>query len=212
MAKKKQVETLATIVLDRSGSMGVVQDKTISGFNEYIQDLKGRPEKFSLTTVMFGGHETETIYDNVPLDQVKELTRDQYEPDGSTPLLDAIGRTIERVEQQVVGKKQNVIVMIMTDGEENASTDFDNKRIAEMIKDKETAGGWVFTYMGANQDSFAAAKNLNIDMSNVGNYSAAQPDGAFVVMAAASATYARSGGAQVKGLIDTKEMLKRKKL
>jgi uncharacterized protein YegL len=161
---------------------------------------------------MFGGTETEITYDNVPLDQVKELTAEQYKPNGSTPLFDAIGRTVERIEKQLVNKKQNVIVMIMTDGQENSSTDFDNKRVADLIKRKETEGGWVFTYMGANQDSFAAAKNLNIDVSNTGNYDANAPQGSFAAMASASRMYAYSGGSQVKGLINVNDMLKRKKL
>lgn len=204
MAKKKQVEqkeTLAVMVLDESGSMAVVREKTISGVNEYIQNLAGKGENIRFTLVKFGGTRMEKIIDGVPIGEVKELTSEQYIPNGGTPLYDAIGKTAEQLELQA--NKVPVIFLIMTDGQENASTDYTREKIAEMIKRKES-DKWVFTYVGANQDAFKVAKDMNIDASNAANYAAANPQEAFVMMASASATYSHTGGTQKRGLINKK--------
>ena len=124
-------EINVNIVLDKSGSMESVRGATISGFNEYLGTLKRDKEntyKVSLTQFSYGVEETYTMK---PLEEVKELTLENYDPNGGTALYDAACKTIERIRKSMCeyckGKVKNIVV-ILTDGQENSSKDTEVQR------------------------------------------------------------------------------------
>lgn len=148
--------TLATVLLDKTGSMAYPQakyDATIEAFNAYIDGLKGSPIDCSL--VLFNSNSIEKVYIEKPIDEVPYLTPETYVVDASTPLIDAAYKTIKAVEAQVSAKanKPKVIMAIQTDGEENCSTQHTFKELAALIKEK-TEAGWHFVFLGASVDNF----------------------------------------------------------
>lgn len=154
-----------SIVLDRSGSMQSVRRETVSSFNQFLADQRSVPGEARLTLVQFDDV-LEVVYDAVPLVEVPDLTPQRYQPRGSTALLDAIGQTILQTDQRLANlpaelRPNNVLIVILTDGMENASRHFDYPKLVDLIlKRQET--GWVFIFLGANQDAIATASQCGI--------------------------------------------------
>ena len=149
-----------SIILDRSGSMQGAREQTVSAFNAFLADQRTEPGELTLTLVQFDD-EYETVYDAVPLVDVPDLTQQRYEPRGCTALLDAIGRTIHRTDARLAGlaaahAPPRILIAILTDGLENASSEFDERTIARLIADRQRAG-WRFVFLAANQDAIATA-------------------------------------------------------
>lgn len=165
-----------TMVLDRSGSMGVVRDDTIGGFNAFVDDQKKVAGEARLTLVQFD-HEYEVVYDAVALGEVPLLDYDTYVPRGSTALLDALGRTITATGARLAAlaegdRPSRVIFVILTDGQENASKEFGRDRINEMIIHQTNAFNWAFVFLGANQDAIREAGRIGIFAANALTYAA----------------------------------------
>lgn len=176
--------TKVAVILDRSGSMHSVCDAMISGFNEFINGLKQQAGECTVFLCQFDDPPVnkESWYEvvfNKPLNEVPMLTRDTYVPRGGTPLIDALGMTIDNLGKEFEAmpdsdRPEHVIVLIITDGEENASSiygSFKNKtRIAQMVKHQQEKYNWVFTFMGANQDAVLQAAAYNIPTYAAMNY------------------------------------------
>lgn len=166
--------THISVVLDRSGSMQSIIDDTIGGFNKFLTDQKGVDGKATITLVQFDD-QYEVLKNMEPLENVSNLTSETYVPRGSTALLDAIARTINRVEQKILeleNKPDKVIFVIITDGQENASREFNKNNVFEMIRRCEQENKWQFVFMGANQDAITEAGSLGIRSSNSLTYGA----------------------------------------
>lgn len=150
-AKKKFV----SMILDESGSMGVVRETTISGFNEYVQSIRNETPKAILTLTQFNSCTTKIVHDSVAIKDVPTMGLADYDPNCGTPLYDAIGKTVNALSAKVGKSKANVLVVIFTDGEENSSTEYTLKAIQALIKEKRAAG-WDFIYIGANMEAWQA--------------------------------------------------------
>jgi uncharacterized protein with von Willebrand factor type A (vWA) domain len=186
-------KTYVHILLDKSGSMDPNRRATVDAINEYIGKLKkdGNKYNFSLT---FFDTELEKPYENVDIQSVGKLTEDLYRPDGMTALLDAVHQTVSDTEELLKsGTKyagDKVLFVIMTDGMENASHEYNRTQVANLIKrlqEKE----WTFIFLGANQDSWATAQNWGISSMNISNFNATN-NGlrcAFNMMASATKGY-----------------------
>ena len=157
------------IILDESGSMGSIREQALSGANETIQTIKAAQQENPddhqmLTFVTFDSGnprpDVRTIIDCEKIESVKEITPDQYWPSGCTPLYDAMGLSFNAL-RKVVKDGDHVLVTVITDGYENSSHIFSAEMIKELV-DSLTAQGWVFTYIGANQDSEKTACGLGI--------------------------------------------------
>ena len=153
------------IILDASGSMYSIKNQAVNGFNETVQTIRDAQEKHpdqehSVTLVVFNSSETRTVYDGVPAAQAKDMAPDEYNPNCGTPLFDAMGFSINALRTKVQ-KGETVLVTIITDGEENSSTEFNRNSIKALIDELKTEG-WVFTYMGANQDVEKVAMSISI--------------------------------------------------
>ncbi len=114
-----------------------------------------------------------------PVANVKDLNSDSYTPSGFTALLDAIAKTIISTGEALSSMKEEdrpskVVFVIITDGQENASKEYVGNSgradIAEMIKRQTNIYSWDFVFLGANQDSFATANRINIDLKDVANF------------------------------------------
>ena len=169
------------IILDESGSMGSIRAQALSGVNETIMTIRSAQKKMPymhqmLTFVTFDsrgdGRNVRTIFEDVPIAEVRNLTESDYEPIGGTPLYDAMGMSLAKLQHKV-NKDDHALVTIITDGLENASHEYSGKAIKDIVallRDK----GWIFAYIGANQDAVEVATDLNID--NAMNFDAT-PDG-----------------------------------
>lgn len=154
------------IILDASGSMTLIYKQALSGLNETIQtirqasiDTPDLAQKVTLSSFSTSGYNT--IYNDVLASEALDIAPYQYRPGGGTPLYDAIGKGIAAMDA-VKGENDSVLVTIITDGEENCSTEFNGPQIKALIEQKR-GNGWVFTYIGANQDVERVASELSIN-------------------------------------------------
>jgi len=166
----KQTEIVC--IIDKSGSMCTVRDDSIGGFNTFLKEQKRLKDKATMTLVLFDTSFT-TIYENEPINKVKQLNEKIYVPGGCTALLDAIGSTLVNVAKRYDGKKtknQKVIVVILTDGQENSSREYKKQQIKDMISTHQEKQKWEFIFLGANQDAFAEADGIGFQARNTANY------------------------------------------
>lgn len=160
-------------VIDKSGSMSHLVDDTIGGFNGFIKSQQALDGKATLTTVLFDT-EWKTLHDGVDIHKVKSMTTADYSAFGGTAMLDAIGETINRVQERhdELGeeKPNSVIFVITTDGEENSSRKFKKSEIEKMIKHQTNGHGWKFMFLGANMDAVKEANSLGIAADRAVDY------------------------------------------
>ena len=161
------------IILDESGSMQSIKPAAINGMNETVQSIRAAQKKHEdqehvVTLVSFNSNAVKTIYDCVPAAEVKELTDNDYIPGCCTPLYDAMGHAINALRPKV-GSEDKVLVTVITDGEENSSTEYNGKAIKALVEELK-GKGWVFAYIGANQDAEKVAAAISV--TNVLNFTA----------------------------------------
>jgi hypothetical protein len=192
-------KVLVSFILDETGSMDCVKSQTISGFNEYIDTLKKSKdsENILFTLTKFNSEKIEVVSDGVGLSEVLVLDNKNYKPQALTPLYDAIAETIHSLEKKLKGKKQSALVVIQTDGEENASKEFIRDGIFKMIDEKKKLG-WTFAFLGADQDAWLASQKLGILAGNTMSYNSTNTIGTLRGMASATAAYVSSGGNQTE--------------
>ncbi|WP_300435990.1 VWA domain-containing protein [Christiangramia sp.] len=165
MKTRHQVHNL--IILDESGSMFSIKDQIIRGFNEIVQTIKGVENKYSeqehfISFLTFNGLGiTEHLF-NQAVRNLKQIDNECYRPGASTPLYDAIGYGVSKLEK-IIGNKRdsNVLVTVFTDGEENASREYSREVIKNKIEQLKHRG-WTFTYTGTDHDVYSAASALSI--------------------------------------------------
>lgn len=167
--------TEIAIILDRSGSMASIASDAIGGFNTFLTAQRREEGEARLTLILF-----DNLYEvpikSLPLPQVPDLTPATFQPRGNTALLDAIGHTLKKMTTSFAArpaekKPEKIIVAILTDGLENASTLYTQPHISDLITEKR-AQGWEFVFLAANQDAFAAAERLSIAREDAVNFSA----------------------------------------
>ena len=163
-----KVPASIVFVMDASGSMLSMGDEPIQGLNSFYKTQKESGE-FTSTLVFFNSVVT-FHHQNINGKDVPSLTNDDYHRDGMTALYDAIGMSIE---YQKNIKTENVIVVILTDGLENASREYKRSTIKTLITKMEEKHKWTFVYLGANQDAFAVSQGLGIRHSAGYEYSEA---------------------------------------
>lgn len=160
-------------VIDASGSMSHLVGDTIGGFNGFIESQKALDGKATLTTVLFDSS-WRVLHDGVDLQEVKPMTATDYMTGGMTAMLDAIGETINRVQDRHdelgAEKPDNVLFVITTDGEENSSRNFKKSQIEKMIKHQTRGHGWTFMFLGANMDAVKEATSIGISKDYATGY------------------------------------------
>ena len=160
-------------IIDKSGSMSHLAGDTIGGFNGFIESQKALDGKATLTTVLFDTY-MKTLHNGVDIHEVKPMTKSDYMAGGSTAMLDAIGETINKVQDRHdelgAEKPDSVLFVITTDGEENSSRKFTKSQIEKMIKHQTNGHGWEFIFLGANMDAVQTANDIGIASSHSHTY------------------------------------------
>ena len=184
----------AWMLLDRSGSMSGLEVAVVHGVNGFMAEQAALGGKCKVTLVQFDSEEPfEILADAVSVNKACPLSVEQYRPRAATPLLDAIGSLIGRADERAkrrrtAGKEpEDQTVLIVTDGLENASTDFAWADIHRLISSRREQG-WAFVFMGANQDSYFEGTRLGVEPGNVQNYEASD-EGVGEAFASASRAY-----------------------
>lgn len=165
--------THVSILIDRSGSMASIRKSVMSGLEEFINDQKTLDGDCTLSIVAFN-HTKEYISSFVDL-KTYEFDPNQYQPSGTTALVDSMYEFIKETGQHLAKMSEDerpskVVFLVITDGEENASKQFTNEQLKELVIEHTDIWKWNFTYIGANQDSFAVSKTLGISTSSTINY------------------------------------------
>ena len=168
----KTRKTIYHLIVDKSGSMMDCVDSTINGFNEQVNRIKDKALEFTEEDITMG---LTTFNDNVnhlyyrqnPKEMVL-LNYENYRPSGGTALLDAVGETISEIERQISTNliATTVIVVILTDGYENASKKYNLVNIRNMISKQEETGKWTFSFIGATLDAVDVAASMAIKSQN----------------------------------------------
>lgn len=171
--KEKILKTEIICVIDKSGSMNSIKSDAIGGFNQFLSEQKEIEDDTNITLNLFDSN-FKPVYNSLPINESYELNDDNYRPSSMTALYDAIGLSIdgalERFESQDE-KPDRVLMVILTDGEENRSTEYTKERVFEMI-DECSNSDWEFIFLAANQDAMKTASSLNIKKGNSMNFAA----------------------------------------
>ena len=162
-------------VLDRSGSMQSLTEDVIGGYNSFLEKQKKESGKAEVTTILFDD-QYEKISDGINLNDAENLTSAIYYARGNTALMDALGRTLTETlgkmeKENICPAKRRVLVMIMTDGLENASKEYTKTKIKSMIESTTKNYNWNYVFIGANIDSASEAQSIGIKSNHAANYS-----------------------------------------
>lgn len=168
-------EALITFVLDESGSMGHMEHAAREAFNEFLQEQISHGGRTWWTLVTFNSH-ADVRFEHIPGAEVRPLRQGDYQPSAMTALYDALGDAITATQKRLVrsedaGNPSDVIVVVMTDGMENASRRWSHQRVFDVVTECEQAG-WQFIFLGANQDSWSVADRLGMRRAAVSDFSA----------------------------------------
>ena len=212
---KKNLTELV-FILDKSGSMSGLEKDTIGGFNSMLDQQRKVDGECVITTVLFDNR-YELLHDRIDIRAVQPITGKEYFVGGSTALLDAIGRTIHKID--MVQKKtaedyraEKVMFVIITDGEENASSHYSSAQIRQMIQHQKERYGWEFIFLGANIDAVETAGRFGIDADRAVDY---VPDGEgtelnFRIMSETVATFRECGAVPTACLDEIRKDMKKR--
>ena len=166
MEKNKTIQKVFNlIILDESGSMEMIEKQAVSGLNETLQTISNAQREHAeqqhyVSFVTFNTNGIKTVMDRKEVEVDKTLKWTDYQPDACTPLFDAMGQSINELKGHV-NDEDVVLVTIITDGMENASREYDGRAIKKLVSDMKERG-WVFAYIGTNQDVDAVADSMGI--------------------------------------------------
>lgn len=195
-------KTYIGYVLDESGSMQAVREQTISGFNEFTNSQEDQSlGPCDATLIKFNSDAITEVFSGKPIEDVPELTVSNYQPRSTTPLYDAVAMMISSMESQVRPEIEAlkklagtdvppppIIIVIMTDGVENASRQYSQRQIFDMIQQKKDEG-WTFVFLGADQDSWATGGQMGIAAGNTVNFAKDRTFSAFASVGQSMTNY-----------------------
>jgi len=166
--------TELVFILDRSGSMSGLESDTIGGFNSMLTKQQAEPGECRITTVLFD-NQYEVLHDRIDIKAVNQITDKEYFVRGNTALLDAVGRTINKIGAVQKNTAEDyradkVLFVITTDGMENASREFDYNMIRSMIERQKSKFSWEFIFLGANIDAVDVANRFGVAVNRAQNF------------------------------------------
>ncbi len=183
------------LILDKSGSMYGLEKDTIGGFNSMLDKQREADLPVKVTAVMFN-NQVSTIYDRTDLNEVKNITENEYTPQGTTSLLDAVGNTLSKMKAlpDISAKGNKVLVVITTDGMENSSKEWTYDKVKKLISELQEKN-FEFVFLGANIDAGKTAENIGIKRQNAVKYknTSSGVKANFKAVSAMVADYARTG-------------------
>jgi len=178
----KNKTTLYHFILDSSGSMASDRENTVALFNRQVATVRSLaaeyPQQEFLAGLTIFNDTAQHLLQETPANKLLDLKHEVYIPDGLTALYDAIGESTKRIQDkfgsQINEGEMSVVVIILTDGHENASKRYDAATIAKIIKELEASDNWTFTILGADFDITKVSADLNFRANASLNYSKAQ--------------------------------------
>lgn len=186
-------------ILDKSGSMSGLESDTIGGYNSMLAKQKQVEGECVVTTVLFD-HGYELLHDRIDIKAVQAITEDDYQVGGSTALLDAMGRTINKIATAQKNTSEEyraemVMCVIITDGEENSSREFSLEKVKQLVEQHKEKANWEFVFLGANMDAIQTAGYFGISADRAQSFHADKEGVAlnFAVMSESVAEFRRSG-------------------
>ncbi|WBB94236.1 vWA domain-containing protein [Verrucosispora sp. WMMC514] len=199
--------TFVLLITDESGSMYGLADDVRGGFNAYVEGLRADTERDYRLTVALFNHTYRLLCNAASLTDVPALDRVNYRPGGNTALLDAVGKTVADFEQAtVLADDARVLVVVQTDGAENASREYTRDGIAALIREREATARWSFVFLGAGPDTWRQARGMGFDaattvaMASTGDAT----QSSYAGLATATRSYSRGGsGADTAATIAT---------
>ena len=190
-----------SVVLDRSGSMAQIADDVVGGFNTFLGEQRKQEGGGRVTLVQFDGQDPfEVLIDGEDLDTVGDLDPARYVPRGNTPLYDAVGRMIAKIDAEILERAdvakpiEDQIVVIVTDGYENASREYSGKMLSDLIEIRRSRA-WAFVFLGADEGTFKEGERMGVSSANTARW-AATGEGTAAMFASVSketATYRSMG-------------------
>jgi hypothetical protein len=196
----KNKKTIYHFIIDKSGSMSGMEQQAVSGFNTQLatlQELKQTyPDQEFKVSLTYFNHHVQDIILNGSVDQILPMDPRTFDPGGSTALLDAIGKSIYQLksdfETELKKDEATVVMVIITDGAENASRLYTYHEVARMIKELDETGKWTFSFLGADLDAIHTSQMLNIRKENVISFSKSNYSGMMNDVSISIRTYAQS--------------------
>lgn len=166
--------TELVFILDRSGSMSGLESDTIGGYNSLLKKQKEEDGECIITTVLFDD-KYELLHDRINIRGVAPITEREYFVRGMTALLDAIGRTINKIVNAQMHttedqRPEKTMLVIITDGMENASREYGYDKVRKMIEYQKEEYGWEFIFLGANIDAVETAARFGIAKDRAADY------------------------------------------
>ncbi|MCC7097826.1 MAG: VWA domain-containing protein [Thermomonas sp.] len=199
-----------TLILDRTGSMQDIREDVVGGFNAFLAQQQAAPDPATFTLVQFDSQDPyEVLHSMVPISSAPPLTLERYVPRASTPLYDAMGRGILDLEAQLAalpesGRPTKVIFVVVTDGQENASREFDRSRVTVLI-DAKKGLGWDFVFLSADLAAFQDAQHMGVDAASSLLFSRSKAGNDRAWDAASNKIFARRTGVADKVVFDDED-------
>jgi hypothetical protein len=184
----------------------------IGGFNKLLEDQKACPGECTVTLVQFDTQNAyEILRDFVPVSQVSPLGS-EYSPRGGTPLFDAVGRAIVNTGDKLKSLSEHerpgkVVVVIISDGEENSSREYRADAVAKMVKEQTEIYKWQFVYLGTNHDAMLAAGNIGIVQDCAANYAEEKTSGGIQLASSKLRSYRTGAAADMNWSADERKAL-----
>ena len=178
------------VVLDRSGSMSNCVHQTIDALNGYLIGLQKENTEGVATVSLFDSQSIDIGVDKVQIKDLSPLDYSFLTPRASTPLYDAIGAGIYEHSSYNATREDKKVLVIVTDGYENASREYTGEAIKKLVEEKEEAG-WLIVYLGSDHDIYKQTKMMGIGPERSIRYSKGKSDSAFRSVLRTSGDYYR---------------------
>lgn len=175
--------TEIVLVVDKSGSMSIIKNDTIGGFNEFLKSQKQEEGEANISLILFDT-EHNVMYQSINIQSAAELNDKTYVPGGGTALYDSFGQSMKMMKKRIESlpeeeRPEKVIFAVLTDGEENASRIMNKENQRKYTKEtifekvsKYQEDGWIFIYLGANQDAMQVGTSMGFMANNTVSYCA----------------------------------------
>jgi len=175
------------LVLDRSGSMSSCKEETVASVNEYINEIQKEAVEGVFTLSTFDNRSIDIPISRIPIRELTTLGEDILMPRGGTPLYDAIGTAVHDLSAFTYTENEKKVLVIVTDGYENASREYTSDAIKQLIEEK-TKEGWLILYLGADHDAFTQSRDMGFESTKTLHYSKRDSRDAFKAVATRTST------------------------
>lgn len=155
-------------LLDRTGSMSVIKDDVVGGYNTFLEKQQGADGEAVFTLIQFDSQDYhEVIHDAKPIGDVPVMKPEDYAPRAMTPLLDALGTAVVKTGERLSAMPEDdrpgkVVFVVLTDGYENHSREYTKQQVKDMVTHQHDAYQWQFVFLGVDIDAFAQAGGMGV--------------------------------------------------